>query len=79
MDWLIILLNVLLFNLEIVIGDLALQVLVAPSLVAPGRGLFLSIYDDIDDESDKGGDIEEIIIPQGKFKLISFIYIICEI
>jgi len=46
----------------IVVGELALQVLVASSLVAPGKGLFLCIYDDIDDD---GGAVEEIIIPQG--------------
>ena len=48
--------------LQYLSGELALQVLVAPSLVAPGKGLFLCIYDDIDDD---GGSVEEIIIPQG--------------
>lgn len=48
-------------------GELSLQVLVAPSLVAPGKGLFLCIYDDIDDDSEDVGAVEEIIIPQGKF------------
>jgi len=47
----------------IAIGELALQVLVGPSLVAPGRGLFLCIDDDDDD--DEAGAVEEIIIPQG--------------
>lgn len=50
--------------LQCLSGDLALQVLVAPSLVAPGKGLFLCIYDDIDDDS---GAVEEIIIPQGMY------------
>jgi len=52
----------------IVVGELALQVLVAPSLVAPGKGLFLCIYDDIDDDggdAEEIGAVEEIIIPQG--------------
>eukprot|EP00984_Skeletonema_dohrnii_P030594 scaffold22203_cov78-Skeletonema_dohrnii-CCMP3373.AAC.1 len=49
-------------------GELALQVLVAPSFVAPGKGLFLCIYDDIDDDggdAEEIGAVEEIIIPQG--------------
>lgn len=50
--------------LQCLSGELALQVLVAPSLVAPGKGLFLCIYDDIDDDS---GAVEEIIIPQGMY------------
>lgn len=48
-------------------GELSLQVLVAPSLVAPGKGLFLCIYDDVDDDSEEIGAVEEIIIPQGKY------------
>ena len=48
----------------IAVGDLSLQVLVAKSLVAPGKGLFLCIYDEIDDDDDSGA-VEEIIIPQG--------------
>lgn len=50
--------------LQCLSGELVLQVLVAPSLVAPGKGLFLCIYDDIDDDS---GAVEEIIIPQGMY------------
>ena len=46
----------------IAISQLALNVFTGPSLVASGRGLFLCIYDDIDDEE---GSVEEIIIPQG--------------
>lgn len=49
----------------IAVGELALNVLAGPSLVANGRGLFLSIYDDMDDSSEVSGDVEEIIIPQG--------------
>lgn len=55
----------------VVVGELALQVLVAPSLVAPGKGLFLCIYDDIDDDGDNAdeiGAVEEIIIPQGMWR-----------
>ena len=52
-------------------GELSLQVLVAPSLVAPGKGLFLCIYDDIDDDSEDIGAVEEIIVPQGKYYLYS--------
>mmetsp|Transcript_3135 Transcript_3135/g.5706 ORF Transcript_3135/g.5706 Transcript_3135/m.5706 type:complete len:312 (-) Transcript_3135:221-1156(-) len=48
----------------IAVGDLALQVLVAPSLVANGNGLFLCI-DNSDDDADESGSVEEIIIPQG--------------
>lgn len=51
------------------LGDLALQVLVAPSLVANGNGLFLCIYDNSDDNADEGGSVEEIIIPQGTIRL----------
>mmetsp|Transcript_16020 Transcript_16020/g.33879 ORF Transcript_16020/g.33879 Transcript_16020/m.33879 type:complete len:361 (-) Transcript_16020:35-1117(-) len=47
----------------VAIGNLALHVLAGPSLVAPGLGLFLSIYDDFD--GDDGGAVEEIIIPRG--------------
>jgi len=53
------------------VGELALQVLVAPSLIAPGKGLFLCIYDDIDDgggDAEEIGAVEEIIIPQGMCK-----------
>ncbi len=46
----------------IAISENALQVLVGPSLVAPGRGLFLSIFNE-DIESDDF--VEEIIIPHG--------------
>lgn len=53
----------------IAVGELALNVLTGPSLVASGRGLFLCIYDDDgDDDEDsntEGGAVEEIIIPQG--------------
>jgi hypothetical protein len=49
----------------ILVGELALQVLVGPSLVAPGKGLFVCIYDDIDDNDEEGGAVEEIVIPQG--------------
>lgn len=50
----------------IAIGELALHVLAGPSLVAPGLGLFLSIYDDFEDDDDVDeGAVEEIIIPQG--------------
>jgi len=49
----------------IAVEALALQVLAGPSLVAPGRGLFLCIYDDIDDDADDDDAVEEIIIPQG--------------
>lgn len=55
------------FNVLLLSGELSLQVLVAPSLVAPGKGLFLCIYDDIDDDSEDIGAVEEIIIPQGKY------------
>jgi len=54
----------------LLLGELALQVLVAPSLVAPGKGLFLCIYDDIDDDggdAEEIGAVEEIIIPQGMY------------
>jgi len=58
------------------ISELALNVMTGPSLVANGRGLFLCIYNDIDDETDEtestaeegtsgGGAVEEIILPQG--------------
>jgi hypothetical protein len=57
----------------IAVSELALNVLAGPSLVSNDRGLFLCIYDDIDDsDSDMldvlNGDVgavEEIIIPQG--------------
>mmetsp|Transcript_2448 Transcript_2448/g.5170 ORF Transcript_2448/g.5170 Transcript_2448/m.5170 type:complete len:313 (-) Transcript_2448:249-1187(-) len=49
----------------IAVGELAVQVLVGPSLVAPGKGLFLCMYDDIDDDDDEGGAVEEVVIPQG--------------
>ncbi|GFH59244.1 hypothetical protein CTEN210_15720 [Chaetoceros tenuissimus] len=48
----------------IAVGELSLSVLVGPSQVASGRGLYLSIYEDIDDE-DEESVVEEIIIPQG--------------
>ena len=51
------------------LGELALQVLVAPSLVAPGKGLFLCIDqdDDIGVAEESGRAVEEIIIPQGMY------------
>ena len=49
----------------IAVGELSLNVLAGPSLVAPGRGLFLCIYDDMDEDSNEEGAVEEIIIPQG--------------
>ena len=49
----------------IAVGELALNVLTGPSLVAPGRGLFLCIHDDGDEDSNTEGAVEEIIIPQG--------------
>jgi len=49
----------------IAVGDLSLNVLAGPSLVAPGRGLFLCIHDDVDEDLNEEGAIEEIIIPQG--------------
>jgi len=49
----------------IAVGELSLNVLAGPSLVAPGRGLFLCIYDDMDEDSNDEGAVEEIIIPQG--------------
>jgi hypothetical protein len=61
----------------IAIAESALHVLVGPSLVANGRGLFLAIYNDIDDMDDMDDDgnddgnddnddmVEEVIIPQG--------------
>ena len=52
----------------LLLGELALQVLVAPSLVAPGKGLFLCIYDDDDGgDAEESGAVEEIIIPQGMY------------
>ena len=57
-------------HISLLLGELALQVLVAPSLVAPGKGLFLCIYDDIDDDggdTEEIGAVEEIIIPQGMY------------
>jgi hypothetical protein len=44
----------------LLVGELALQVLVGPSQVASGLGLYLCI-----DDYDKENAIEEIIIPQG--------------
>mmetsp|Transcript_21286 Transcript_21286/g.32324 ORF Transcript_21286/g.32324 Transcript_21286/m.32324 type:complete len:369 (+) Transcript_21286:163-1269(+) len=55
----------------IAVSELALNVLAGPSLVSNERGLFLCIYDDIDDsgsdmlDGDVVGAVEEIIIPQG--------------
>jgi len=55
----------------IAVSELALNVLAGPSLVSNDRGLFLCIYDDIDDsgsdmlDGDVVGAVEEIIIPQG--------------
>lgn len=52
----------------IAISESALHVLVGPSLVAPGRGLFLSIYNDMDEDEyiDMNSDfVEEVVIPQG--------------
>ena len=49
-------------NICLLLGELALQVLVAPSLVAPGKGLFLCIG-----VAEESGAVEEIIIPQGMY------------
>lgn len=54
----------------IAVAELALNVLVGPSLVSNDRGLFLCIHDDIDDSGSDMvdgdvGAVEEIIIPQG--------------
>lgn len=59
----------------IAISESALHVLVGPSLVSPGRGLFLSLYNDMDEEEDVDTDVdvnmitsdivEEVVIPQG--------------
>lgn len=56
-------------NICLLLGELALQVLVAPSLVAPGKGLFLCIDqdDDIGVAEESGRAVEEIIIPQGMY------------
>ena len=62
----------------LLLGELALQVLVAPSLVAPGKGLFLCIYDDIDDDGGDAGAVEEIIIPQGVYNCSAQVQI-CDI
>ena len=48
----------------ITISELALNVFAGPSLVAPGRGLFLGIYEE-SEEDDDDGIVEEIIVPQG--------------
>lgn len=60
----------------IAIAESALNVLVGPSLVAPGRGLFLSIFDEEQEEEVEDDDkecflseqenmVQEVIIPQG--------------
>ena len=51
----------------ITISELALNVFAGPSLVAPGRGLFLSIYEEPSQEVDDefAGMVEQIVIPQG--------------
>lgn len=46
----------------IAIAEIALHVLTGPSLVAPGRGLFLSIYNEDEESEDI---VEEVVIPQG--------------
>ena len=48
----------------IAIGELALNVLAGPSLVADGRGLFLCIHAWLI-APDVSGGVEEIVIPQG--------------
>lgn len=53
------------------VSELALNVMAGASLVSNGLGLFLCIYDEIDDSGTMGDDddgvgaVEEIIIPQG--------------
>ena len=54
-------------------GELALQVLVGPSLAASGNGLFLCIHDEVDGDAEEIGAVEEVIIPQGMFKVGVFI------
>ena len=54
--------NLVLRQGGIAISENALQVLVGPSLVSPGRGLFLSIFNE-DIESDDV--VEEVVIPHG--------------
>ena len=52
----------------ITISELALNVFAGPSLVAPGRGLFLGIYEEPpqgNSEEEEDGIVEEIVIPQG--------------
>ena len=51
----------------ITISELALNVFAGPSLVAPGRGLFLCIHEEPpqDGEDEMDGMVEQIIIPQG--------------
>ncbi len=51
----------------IAIAESALNVIVGPSLVAPGRGLFLSIFDEEEeyDLSEQENMVKEVIIPQG--------------